>query len=171
FGDGAGAVVLKRTESDQPLGILSTHIYSDGNQSQLIGVPGAIGRSGVNCADVEERQYFIKMDGNATFKTAVKRMCEVAQEALQFNGLSLEDVNLLVPHQANKRIIDAVGKKLGLPAEKVFMNIDKYGNTSAASIPIAIHEAKNSGRIRSGDLMLLLVVGAGLTWGAGLVRW
>lgn len=171
FGDGAGAVVLKRTESDIPRGVLSTHIYSDGNQAQLIGVPGAIGRSGFNSADVDNGQYFIKMDGNATFKTAVKRMCEVALEALQFNGLKLEDVSLMIPHQANKRIIDAVGKKLRFPPKKVFINIDKYGNTSAASIPIAIHEAKNSGRICSGDLILLLVVGAGLTWGAGLIRW
>ncbi|MEE1550076.1 MAG: 3-oxoacyl-[acyl-carrier-protein] synthase III C-terminal domain-containing protein [Nitrospinaceae bacterium] len=111
------------------------------------------------------------MAGSATFKAAVKRMTEVSQEALDFNGLSTEDVTLVVPHQANRRIIDAVTDKLGIPSEKVFMNIEKYGNTSAASIPIAIHEAREAGLIVPGSLTLLAVVGAGLTWGAALIKW
>jgi 3-oxoacyl-[acyl-carrier-protein] synthase-3 len=98
-------------------------------------------------------------------------MTEVSQEALDFNGLSTEDVTLVVPHQANRRIIDAVTDKLGIPSEKVFMNIEKYGNTSAASIPIAIHEAREAGLIVPGSLTLLAVVGAGLTWGAALIKW
>jgi 3-oxoacyl-[acyl-carrier-protein] synthase-3 len=111
------------------------------------------------------------MSGNATFKVAVKRMSEVTKEALEFNGFTVNDVDLIVPHQANQRIISAVTERLGIPMDKVFMNIEKYGNTSAASIPIGLDEASQCGKIRPGDLILLMVVGAGLTWGAALIRW
>jgi 3-oxoacyl-[acyl-carrier-protein] synthase-3 len=111
------------------------------------------------------------MSGNATFKVAVKRMVEVSQEALAYNGLTVEDVDLVVPHQANQRIIGAVGEKLGIPEEKVFVNIHKYGNTSAASIPIALNEAVLSGRVQPGNVILMVVAGAGLTWGAAIIRW
>lgn len=168
FGDGAGAVVLKRKETSEPCGLLSSHIYSDGTLSSLIEVPKAIGRFADNGAP---DKFFIKMSGNATFKVAVKRMAEVCLEALEYNGLSREDIDLVVPHQANQRIIDAVVKKLEISSEKVFINIHKCGNTSAASIPIAIDEAKRAGRIQPGCLMLVMVVGAGLTWGAAVVRW
>ncbi len=171
FGDGAGAALLKRTESDGSGGLLSSHIYSDGGKSDLIIVPGGIGKTGVSCKSVEAGDYFIKMLGNATFKVAVKRMVEVSQEALEFNGFTHKDVDLVVPHQANRRIMDVVTEKLGIPADRIFINIDKYGNTSAASIPIALHEAWNEGRIASGNLVLLPVIGAGLTWGAALIRW
>ena len=171
FGDGAGAMLLKSVESDEPKGLLSSHIHSDGEKSDFIIVPGGIGKTGVSHTAVDEGEYFIKMAGSATFKAAVKRMTEVSQEALDFNGLSTEDVTLVVPHQANRRIIDAVTDKLGIPSEKVFMNIEKYGNTSAASIPIAIHEAREAGLIVPGSLTLLAVVGAGLTWGAALIKW
>ncbi len=171
FGDGAGAMLLKSVESDEPKGLLSSHIHSDGEKSDFIIVPGGIGKTGVSHTAIDEGEYFIKMAGSATFKAAVKRMTEVSQEALDFNGLSTEDVTLVVPHQANRRIIDAVTDKLGIPSEKVFMNIEKYGNTSAASIPIAIHEAREAGLIVPGSLTLLAVVGAGLTWGASLIKW
>ncbi|HJL72270.1 MAG TPA: beta-ketoacyl-ACP synthase III [Nitrospinaceae bacterium] len=171
FGDGAGAVLLKSVESDEPNGLLSSHIHSDGEKSDFIIVPGGIGKTGVSHTAINEGEYFIKMAGNATFKAAVLRMSEVSKEALDFNGLSTDDVSLVVPHQANRRIIDAVTSKLGIPSRKVFMNIEKYGNTSAASIPIAIHEARESGRIVPGDITLLAVVGAGLTWGAALIKW
>ncbi|KMP12566.1 3-oxoacyl-ACP synthase [Candidatus Nitromaritima sp. SCGC AAA799-C22] len=171
FGDGAGAVLLKAVEGDAAGGILSSHIYSDGEKSDLITVPGGIGRTGVSHEAIDGGEYFIKMSGNATFKVAVKRMAEVSREALEFNGLTTDDVDLVVPHQANRRIIDSVMGKLGIPLEKVFLNIEKYGNTSAASIPIAIHEACQEGRIVPGSLTLLSVVGAGLTWGAALIRW
>ena len=111
------------------------------------------------------------MSGNATFKVAVKRMVEVSREALDFNELSVEDVSLVLPHQANRRIIDAVTEKLGIPSEKIFINIEKYGNTSSASIPIAMHEAREAGLIKPGYLTLLVVAGAGLTWGAALIKW
>ena len=171
FGDGAGAMLLKSVESDEPKGLLSSHIHSDGEKSDFIIVPGGIGKTGVSHTAIDEGEYFIKMAGSAAFKAAVKRMTEVSQEALDFNGLSTEDVTLVVPHQANRRIIDAVTDKLGIPSEKVFMNIEKYGNTSAASIPIAIHEAREAGLIVPGSLTLLAVVGAGLTWGAALIKW
>jgi 3-oxoacyl-[acyl-carrier-protein] synthase-3 len=111
------------------------------------------------------------MKGNETFKVAVRSMCEVALEALEFNGYGPSDVDLLIPHQANRRIVEAVGKRLGMPKEKVFVNIDRVGNTSAASIPMALDESRRSGRINQGDLVLLVGMGAGLTWGSTLIRW
>ena len=171
FGDGAGALLLNRVEQEQPLGVLSTHIYSDGSLSDLICVPGGIGRTGINKQDIDDKKYSIKMSGNATFKVAVKRMTEVIQEALEFNGLSIEEVDLLIPHQANERIIRAVAERLKYPMEKVLMNIHKYGNTSAASIPIGINEAWRDGRIQLGETSVLGTVGAGLTWGSAVIKW
>ena len=171
FGDGAGALLLNRVEQEQPLGVLSTHIYSDGSLSDLICVPGGIGRTGINKQDIDDKKYSIKMSGNATFKVAVKRMTEVIQEALEFNGLSIEEVDLLIPHQANERIIRAVAERLKYPMEKVLMNIHKYGNTSAASIPIGINEAWRDGRIQPGETSVLGAVGAGLTWGSAVIKW
>ncbi len=171
FGDGAGALLLNRVEQEKPLGILSTHIYSDGSLSDLICVPGGIGRTGINKQDIDDKKYSIKMSGNATFKVAVKRMTEVIQEALEFNGLSIEEVDLLIPHQANERIIRAVAERLKYPMEKVLMNIHKYGNTSAASIPIGINEAWRDGRIQPGETSVLGAVGAGLTWGSAVIKW
>lgn len=171
FGDGAGALLLNRVEQEQPLGILSTHIYSDGSLSDLICVPGGIGRTGINKQDIDDKKYSIKMSGNATFKVAVKRMTEVIQEALEFNGLSIEEVDLLIPHQANERIIRAVAERLKYPMEKVLMNIHKYGNTSAASIPIGINEAWRDGRIQPEETSVLGAVGAGLTWGSAVIKW
>ena len=171
FGDGAGALLLNRVEQEKPLGILSTHIYSDGSLSDLICVPGGIGRTGINKQDIDDKKYSIKMSGNATFKVAVKRMTEVIQEALEFNGLSIEEVDLLIPHQANERIIRAVAERLKYPMEKVLMNIHKYGNTSAASIPIGINEAWRDGRIQPGETSVLGAVGAGLTWASAVIKW
>ena len=171
FGDGAGALLLNRVEQEKPLGVLSTHIYSDGSLSDLICVPGGIGRTGINKQDIDDKKYSIKMSGNATFKVAVKRMTEVIQEALEFNGLSIEEVDLLIPHQANERIIRAVAERLKYPMEKVLMNIHKYGNTSAASIPIGINEAWRDGRIQPGETSVLGAVGAGLTWGSAVIKW
>ncbi len=169
FGDGAGAVLLKRVE--ESLGILSTHIYSDGALSDLIVVPGAIGKAGINKKDIDDKNYFIKMSGNATFKVAVKRMSNVILEALEYNDLKIEDVDLLIPHQANQRIVSAVAEKLNFPEEKIIMTIQKYGNTSAASIPIGIEDARRAGRIKPGDISVLGVVGAGLTWGSAVIKW
>jgi 3-oxoacyl-[acyl-carrier-protein] synthase III len=171
FGDGAGAVLLKRVKQEEPIGVLSTHIYSDGALSDLIAVPGAIGRAGVNKQDIDDKNYFIKMSGNATFKVAVKRMSNVILEALEFNGLNINDINLLIPHQANQRIISAVAEKLNFPEDKIIMTIQKYGNTSAASIPIGFEDARRAGKIKAGDISVLGVVGAGLTWGSAVIKW
>ena len=171
FGDGAGAMLLKRVEQEKPLGILSTHIYSDGSLSDLICVPGGIGKTGINKEDIDNKKYFIKMSGNATFKVAVKRMTDVIREALEFNGLSMEEVGILVPHQANQRIIRAVAERLEYPMEKVFMNIHKYGNTSGASIPIGVDEARRTGSIKPKQTSVLAAVGAGLTWGSAVIKW
>ena len=171
FGDGAGAMLLKRSESNKTRGLLSSHIHSDGGKSDFITVPGGIGKTGVSHEAINKGEYFIKMLGSATFKVAVKRMAEVSLEALDFNELSIDNVDLVVPHQANRRIIEAVTEKLGIQSDKVFINIEKYGNMSAASIPVAIHEAREAGLIFPGSLTLLAVVGAGLTWGATLIRW
>ncbi|MBT5653076.1 MAG: 3-oxoacyl-ACP synthase, partial [Nitrospina sp.] len=162
---------LKRVEQEKPLGILSTHIYSDGSLSDLICVPGGIGKTGINKEDIDNKKYFIKMSGNATFKVAVKRMTDVIREALEFNGLSMEEVGILVPHQANQRIIRAVAERLEYPMEKVFMNIHKYGNTSGASIPIGVDEARRTGSIKPKQTSVLAAVGAGLTWGSAVIKW
>ena len=171
FGDGAGAVIVKRVDKEEPTGILSSHIYSDGNHSDMLIVPGGIGREPVNHEAVDNKMYCLKMAGQSTFKMAVKRMSEVSRECLEFNGLSAADVDIVIPHQANRRIIETVAEKLGMNIDKFFINIHKYGNTSAASIPIALHEAREAGRLQSGTLSLLTVLGAGITWGAAAIRW
>ncbi len=171
FGDGAGAVVLKREESEEPVGLLSSHIYSDGNRAEMLIVPGGIGRETISRQAVEDNLYTLKMEGQATFKVAVKKMTEVSLEALEHNNLTKENLNVVVPHQANRRIISAVAEKLKMDSSKVIVNLDKLGNTGGASIPIALDQAVKSNRIKRDDLVLLTVLGAGLTWGAALIRW
>lgn len=168
FGDGAGAVVL----SDGPdgEGVLSCHLHSDGNLWELIHAPGGGTVHPFGPEVAEHRMHAIRMAGNETFKHAVTKIVEVAQEALDRNGASVSDISLFVPHQANRRIISAVGKRLGVPEDKVYVNVERYGNTSAASVPIALAEAKEEGRFSPGDLVLLASFGAGLTWGSALLR-
>lgn len=169
FGDGAGAVVLSPSEDDR--GILSTHLHADGSLWDLICVPGGGSRLPVSEKVLAEGQQYIKMKGNETFKVAVKTLEETAQEALAAHGLSVADLDLYVPHQANVRIIKAVAARLGLPLEKVALNMDRYGNTSAASIPLALDEAVRSGRVRDGSLVMLGAFGSGLTWASAVIRW
>lgn len=169
FGDGAGAVVVSPSEDDR--GILSTHLHADGSLWDLICVPGGGSRLPVDEKVLAERQQFVKMKGNETFKVAVKTLEETAREALAAHGLSVADLDLYVPHQANVRIIKAVAARLGLPPEKVALNMDRYGNTSAASIPLALDEAVRSGRVRDGSLVLLGAFGSGLTWASAVIRW
>lgn len=169
FGDGAGAVLLAPSASES--GILSTHLHSDGSLWDLICVPG--GGSAIPPSEkmLAEQLNTIKMKGNETFKVAVRSLEEVAWEALRANDFLPSDVSFLVPHQANLRIIRAVADRLQLPMERVVINLDRYGNTSAASIPLALDEAVREGRIKKGDMLLFLAFGGGLTWGASLVRW
>ncbi len=169
FGDGAGAAVISASDSER--GILSTHLHSDGSLCDLIAVPGGGSRMPPSEKVVNGRLQYIKMKGNETFKVAVRTLEEVARETLAANRLSVEDVDLYVPHQANVRIIKAVAERLRLPLEKVMLNMDRYGNTSAASIPIALDEAAREGRLKEGDLVMLGAFGAGLTWASALIRW
>ncbi len=167
FGDGAGAVVLEKVEDER--GILSTHIHSDGDYSQILYAP----LNGVNRGSLSDKEGRpgILMQGNETFKVAVKNMEEVSLEALKFNNITSDELALFIPHQANARIIKAVAERMKVPREKVFMNIEKYGNTSAASIPFALDEAVSLNKIKDGDLLLLASFGGGLVWGSSLIKW
>jgi len=169
FGDGAGAVVLEAVEGES--GILSTHMHSDGNYWDMLYQKGCGSRNPASQQNLDDRLIYLTMQGNEVFKYAVRAMGEVAQEALAANGLSTEDVSLFIPHQANRRIIDSVGKRLSIDPDRVYVNLDRYGNTSAASIPIALDEACRAGRIKEGDIVLLDAFGGGLTWGSALLRW
>jgi 3-oxoacyl-[acyl-carrier-protein] synthase-3 len=169
FADGAGAAVISATDEDR--GILSTHLHSDGSLCDLIAVPGGGSRMPPSEKVINERLQYIKMKGNETFKVAVRTLEEVARETLAANGLTVADVDLYVPHQANVRIIKAVAERLGLPMEKVILNMDRYGNTSAASIPLALDEAVRDGWIKDGTVVMMGAFGAGLTWASALIRW
>ena len=169
FGDGAGAVVIGSSEDGN--GILSTHIHSDGTYWELLSQPGVGNRNPATQKSLDERLIYLQMQGNEVFRLAVRAMEEAAHEAIDANGLNLEEIDLFIPHQANRRIIDAIGKRLGISKEKVFVNLHKYGNTSSASIPIALDEANRGGIIHPGNLLLLDAFGGGLTWASALVRW
>ncbi|NLC70546.1 MAG: ketoacyl-ACP synthase III [Desulfuromonadaceae bacterium] len=169
FGDGAGAVVLSSEEGEG--GILSTHLHTDGNYWELLyQLSGSASPSFL--PEVEDQgRRFVKMQGNEVFKVAVKALSDVALEALAANGLTKDDLKLIFPHQANKRILDAIGKRLDLPSDKIFVNVDRVANTSSASIPIALDEANRRGLLAPQDLILLNAFGGGFTWGAALIRW
>jgi 3-oxoacyl-[acyl-carrier-protein] synthase-3 len=167
--DGAGAVVLRRSE-DPRAGILYTRLGADGSCHELLYAPGGLNRQRGAANDVPNDAYYLRMDGPKVFKLAVTRMALLVQEAAAELGLQMEDVNLVIPHQANRRIIDAVGDRLGFPSERLFSNIDRLGNTSAASIPIAYDEARRQGRIQPGDHVVMVAFGAGLTWGCLVLR-
>jgi 3-oxoacyl-[acyl-carrier-protein] synthase III len=170
FGDGAGAVVLQGTKGDH--GILGSLMKSNGNYHDFICMPGGgSDRPPNDPKSIEERLPFIKMKGNETFKVAVKAMTDVTTELLTEQGFTHEQIDLFIPHQANLRIINAVGEKLKIDEKKVYKNIDRYGNTSAASIPIGLDECVREGRLQSGDMVLMTAFGAGLVWGSVLVRW
>jgi 3-oxoacyl-[acyl-carrier-protein] synthase-3 len=164
FGDGAGAVFLRGVPEEQAKGrgILSTHMHSDGRFGDILTVDGGAGSTGGTGV--------VRMAGREVFKHAVQKLAGAVDEALEANGLGQSDVAWLVPHQANLRIIDAMGKKLGLPRERVVVTVDRHANTSAASVPLALAEAARDGRIKRGDLVLMEAIGGGLTWGAALAR-
>jgi 3-oxoacyl-[acyl-carrier-protein] synthase-3 len=169
FGDGAGAVVLEAVQGEN--GILSTHMHSDGNYWEILYQKGCGSRNPATQQNLDDRLVYLTMHGNEVFKFAVRAMTAVGLEALAANGLTSSDVSLFIPHQANQRIVDSVGKRLSIGADRVFVNLDRYGNTSAASIPIALDEAFRAGRVKQGDIVLLDAFGGGLTWGAALMRW
>lgn len=168
FGDGAGAVILKR--SRQHKGILSTYLRSDGTLGDLLCRPGGGAVKPFSTEVLADRSQFIRMNGREVFKHAVRSMSDAASRALDGAKMTGADIDLMIPHQANVRIIEATAKHANIPMNKVYVNVDRYGNTSAASIPIALDEAIETGRIGEGSIVLLVAFGAGFTWGAMVVR-
>ena len=169
FGDGAGAVIVEPTEEDR--GIISMSINSDGSFWELLHMPAGGSKQPASRESVDNKLHCIKLKGNETFKFAVRTLEDIVVKILEENKLVLSQLSLLIPHQANLRIIQATAERLGLPLDKVLINIDKYGNTSAASIPIALDEAVTTGRVKDGDYILLEAFGGGLTWACALIKW
>lgn len=169
FGDGAGAVILEAQESDS--GILSCHLHSDGNYLELLYQPGFGAKIPPSVESLDARAPYLKMQGNEVFKVAVRSLTEVSKEALAANNATSADVGLFIPHQANLRILEATTKRLKLTEKQSFINVNKYGNTSGATIPIAIDEAYREGRLKEGDLLLSAAFGGGFTWASSLIRW
>lgn len=174
FGDGAGAVVLSRSEDDKR-GILSTHLHSEGKHAKELALLGPATNRWVDRImeenDPEDTSYYPYMNGNFVFKHAVTRFSQVIQEALMTNGYQASDIDMLIPHQANLRISQFIQKQMGLKDENVYNNIMRYGNTTAASIPIALSEAHQEGKVKDGDLVCLAAFGSGFTWASALIRW
>ena len=170
FGDGAGAVVLGHGNGREDGQIFSTNIESDGDLWKLIHVPGGGSRIPASHEMINEGLQYVKMQGNEVFKHAVRTMVDSARKIMSQHGVTSDDIDWFIPHQANIRIMDVVAERLGIPSEKVIVTVHKYGNTSAASIPVALDEAVREGKIRKGDLVLANSFGAGLTWGAALFR-
>ena len=170
FGDGAGASIVRRTSGDGR-GILSTFIKSDGRLAPLLYRPGGGSSDPISEKVVCERSHYMKMAGREVFKAAVLAMAEACDEALTRAGITAEEVDLMIPHQANLRIIEATAKHAGVPMSKVMVNVDRYGNTSSASIPLALDQAVAEGRVKPGSIVLLVAFGAGFTWGSAVLRW
>jgi len=172
FGDGAGAAVLVATDGEER-GVLSTHIHADGRQAEILWTEYASSKHNprISAEMLAEGRHYPRMEGKEVFRNAVSRMPEVVEEALAANGMQASDIDLLIPHQANLRITQMVQRRLGLPDDRVVSNIDRYGNTTAATIPIALAEAVRDGRLERGDLLCMVAFGSGFTWGSALVRW
>lgn len=169
FGDGAGAVILQNRAGAH--GLLTACLGADGRKAALLLQPGGGSRNPATHATVDARLHYLQMNGKETYKNAVTAMYTAAKECLRRCEIDISQINCIIPHQANRRIIEAVGERLGAKPEQIFMNLEKYGNTSAASVAIALDEAVGSGRIKRGDLVLMMVFGAGLTWGAAVIEW
>jgi 3-oxoacyl-[acyl-carrier-protein] synthase-3 len=171
FGDGAGAAVVRRASGNDGRGILSTFLKSDGKLAPLLYIPGGGAADPISEKVVSQRSHYMKMAGREVFKAAVLAMSEACDEALRRAGVTADEVDLLIPHQANVRIIEATAKHAGMPMDKVMVNVDRYGNTSSASIPLALEQAITEGRVQPGSLLLLVAFGAGFTWGSAVIRW
>ncbi|WP_432737990.1 beta-ketoacyl-ACP synthase III [Maridesulfovibrio sp. FT414] len=170
FGDGAGAAVLSAGQEGEPGRVIDTILSADGGPAMNLTIKGAGSAYPYKLGDTVGEENFVQMQGREIYKHAVRSMTAISNEILERNSFTTEDVDVLLPHQANLRIIEAVGKKLDVPREKVFVNVDMFGNTSAASIPIALADARESGFIKDGDLVLLATFGGGLTWGSSLIQ-
>jgi 3-oxoacyl-[acyl-carrier-protein] synthase III len=171
FGDGAGAALLRRTENGASRGIVSSFIRSDGTLAELLWRPAGGVKVPMDIAVLDQKTHLVKMAGREVFKHAVRSMAEAADQALMRAGLTGADIDLMIPHQANMRIIDATARYAGIPMDRVFVNVDRYGNMSSATIPVALDEAVEQGRLKAGDNVLLVAFGAGFTWGATVMKW
>lgn len=169
FGDGAGAALLKR--SDNGRGLISSFIRSDGTLAELLWRPGGGAKEPMNTQVLQERGHLLKMAGREVFKAAVRSMAEAADQALLRAGLTGSDIDLMIPHQANIRIIESTARYANVPMEKVYVNVDRFGNMSSATVPVALDEVVESGRIKEGDYVLMVAFGAGFTWGAAVLQW
>mgnify|MGYP001155932940 FL=1 len=169
FGDGGGGVLLEPTDTDA--GVLDSVLHTDGSGSQYLKVPAGGSVHPASKDTIEKKMHYVYQDGKTVFKFAVKKMAEVSKQILDNNGFTGSDVKLFIPHQANRRIIDAAAKRCGLRADQIMVNINKYGNTTAGTIPIALDEAVETDRLNNGDLLLLAAFGGGFTWGSMLIRW
>jgi 3-oxoacyl-[acyl-carrier-protein] synthase-3 len=170
FGDGAGAMVLAPTE-DEKRGVQSIHLHTDGSHWNILHQPGPGSRHPLSPELLEKRQQYLFMNGREVYKFAVRALVEACREALAANHLATGDVNHVIAHQANKRILDATLERLEIPHSKCWMNLEKYGNTSAASVPTTLDEANRAGWFKPGDVILVMAIGAGMAWGAGIIRW
>jgi 3-oxoacyl-[acyl-carrier-protein] synthase III len=169
FGDGAGAAILKRASNGH--GVVSSFIRSDGTLAELLWRPAGGVKVPMDIAVLDSRSHLVKMAGREVFKSAVRSMAEAADQALMRAGLTGADIDLLIPHQANMRIIEATARYAGIPMEKVFVNVNRYGNMSSATIPVALDEAIEQGRIKKGDNVMMVAFGAGFTWASTVLRW
>jgi 3-oxoacyl-[acyl-carrier-protein] synthase-3 len=169
FGDGAGAAILQHRENSH--GLLTTVMGADGSKADLLSMPGGGSACPASQQTVADRLHFLRMDGKETFKNAVQAMVSASNEAMRRCDIDITKIKCVIPHQANQRIVDAVGERLKAAPEQIFVNLHKYGNTSAASVAIALDEAVAAGKVSRGDLILLIVFGAGLTWGAAVIEW
>ncbi len=169
FGDGAGAVVVTGEEGEA--GVLSTHVFTDGALTELLVIPAGGSRLPTSAETVAARKHYVSMEGKEVFRFAVRYLSQAAELALTHNGFRAEDIDVVVAHQANMRILDAVSKRVKIPLDRFVLNIERYGNTSSASIPIALDEAVRAGRVKRGDTMLMVALGGGISWGSALVKW
>ncbi len=172
FSDGAGAMVLEATTADDTSRVVkSTHLFSDGRKGDKLYIPGGGTLNPTSHDTLGEGMHYVRMRGNELFKIAVKAMVDAAKKALKHNGLTVEDIDLVIPHQANIRIMEAIAKKLKIPMEKVMVTIDYYGNSSAATVPTAFDKARKIGKIQEGDTVLAVAFGAGVTWASTVIQW
>jgi len=169
FGDGAGAAILRNRSASH--GVIATHMGSDGEFTDILFMPGGGSRCPITSTNVDQKLNTIKMLGKETYKQAVTAMSDAADRALESAGLKYEDIACVIPHQANMRIIEAIAHRMGLPVDKFYVNLEKYGNTSAAAVAIALDEAHRNGRFKIGDYILLVVFGGGLTWASSVIQW
>ncbi|MDP6861523.1 MAG: 3-oxoacyl-[acyl-carrier-protein] synthase III C-terminal domain-containing protein, partial [Candidatus Marinimicrobia bacterium] len=169
FGDGGGGAILESTSTEK--GIIDSILRIDGSGADYLIMPGGGSRQPATVKSIKSRQHYLKQDGKTVYKFAVKGMADVSNDILTRNNLTGDDISLFIPHQANKRIIDATAKRCGLSEDKVLINIGKYGNTTAGTIPLALSEAVDDGRLNNGNILLLAAFGAGFTWGSMLIKW